>query len=163
MTKALNLYRALAARGPGYLFMYDDEAARMAGCAVADLGRAVAELVAAGVVEGVAVAPGTISRVRVDNGGWTGPRRAFRLTGRANHARPRVEPRRVYWHTGVTGFRSIKLEPRVKRTVGALPRWRSIGAWLLGDPPIGRSALDQRRGGMTEPRGFDIIDIAKFA
>lgn len=61
----------------------------------------------------------------------------------------RQGPRTLYYLTGTpladetTQDPVTAPEPRIDRTVGPLDRWRSLTGRLLGDPPVGRSALDE--------------------
>lgn len=127
--KTKHLYLTLLNQGPGFQFTHDDVPA-LSGASRGTVKTLIANLVANGVIERVSIEPGAIKRERTKNGGATGPKVAFRLTGEP-YAPPSVRGENVHDNA---------FDPRPTIRPQALPRWRSIGAWLMGDPPIGRSA-----------------------
>jgi len=100
-----------------------DELAERIGVRYNTLRKLFSNLVKAGVCE-------VRRNTRVDG---VGPYKEFVLTGKPLETKPRKVPAMV--HADKLG------EPVIQR-VPIEPRWRSINAWIQGDPPIGRSALD---------------------
>ena len=127
MNRTKHLHMILLEKGPEYRFTYAD-VSTLAGVSPRSVKTILHNLVSAGAVERVKIEPGTVQRERVGNGGYTGARAAYRVTGKP------------YEEVGRTIIHDEGLEPRVKCRPHVI-RWRSIGARLMGDPPLGRSAL----------------------
>lgn len=108
-------------------FVASTDLADRVGVSLKNLRNIIADLVADGVVRREPL-PWGEARLR-------GARTRYYLTGVP------------YEMTGESrrGVTPMHLEPRIVRKIGPLDRWRSLTGMLLGDPPIGRSALDMPR------------------
>lgn len=123
--KTEHLYMTLVETGEAVVL--SDELAEKVGVNIGTLRKLLSALVSAGVAEK--------RRLTGTGAGQNGhgPRAEYLLTGKPYEAPPRKKS--VMIHDDHIG------EPIIER-FPYTPRWRSIGAWIMGDPPVGRSALD---------------------